>query len=364
MRVFSAAIETFLHKLNIWARHILRYDFRVRVARTRFHTGDGWTWPLVIVAIDDATRLGYFDSEDLDIGINKCLMYTAKDEVIKDLLRHELAHYFTYIAHRDDDGDDTAHGPRYQAICDKYGLPSHVRAATLDVRTQNDAVASDRKSEEIIAKIKKLMSLAQSDNQNEAALATVRANELLVKHNLDAIAAFGDTERDVEYCVKLVLPCKRSTPRIAAISRILREFLVHPVHASAGLEVTGTRANVENAEYIASYLNRELAAVWKKARAENRRLREKAFMTALAKSYRSKLQAARSQLPESDQHALMVLNDDLKWAVGGAYGGSLRSTSSSFQSCKESSARGAEAGSNLNIRRGVNSSDTVKLLRE
>jgi predicted SprT family Zn-dependent metalloprotease len=33
------------------------------------------------------------------MGINKCLIYTAKDRVIKDLLRHELAHYFTYIGH-------------------------------------------------------------------------------------------------------------------------------------------------------------------------------------------------------------------------------------------------------------------------
>ena len=29
-----------------------------------------------------------------------------------------------------------------------------------------------------------------------------------------------------------------------------------PVFASAGLEVTGTRANVDNAEYIAHYLDR------------------------------------------------------------------------------------------------------------
>ena len=135
----------------------------------------------------------------------------------------------------------------------------------MDVREGNDAVEGELKSEAVIEKVRKLMSLAQNDNENEAALATLRANQLILKHNLDAQAA--DREGDAEYCVDLVLACRRSSPRSFAISHILREFLVFPVFTSVGLEVTGSRANVENSRYIADYLDRELRALWKAARA-------------------------------------------------------------------------------------------------
>ncbi|MEM9490838.1 MAG: DUF2786 domain-containing protein, partial [Myxococcota bacterium] len=322
--------------------------------------GDGWTWPLCIVAIDDRGRLGYFDSEDLVIGINKCVMYTAKDQVIKDLLRHELAHYFTFIEYRHTGGDLTSHGALFRAVCDKYGLSASVRSATMDVREHNDAIAGELDSEEVIAKIRKLMSLATSDNENEARLATMRANELMVKHNLESIAA-APGAHDVEYCVKQVLPSKRSTPRLSAIRRILREFFVYPVQTSTGLEVTGTRANVENAEYIANFLDRELAAIWKRARAERRGLRQKAFMIALASSYVSKLREARTELPVADKHALAVVDEELEWAVQGVYRG-LRSSSSTYRHCAESASRGAAEGSKLNIRRGVGVDGAVKLL--
>lgn len=360
MRVFSASIETFLQRLTVYIKNILSIDFRVRVGRTRFRAADGMSWPIVVVAIDDRNRLGYFDSSNLTIGINKCLMYTAKNRVLKDLLRHELAHYFTHIEYRNP--DCAAHGTEFQAICDKYRLSARVRAATMDVREENEAIEGDLESEAIIARIQKLMSLAESDNENEAALATVRANELLTKYNLDAIAASGRAAKEVEYCVKLVLPYKRSSPRASAIAQILGQFFVYPVHTSAGLEVTGTRANVDNAEYIASFLNRELDLLWKRARAGNRRLKQKSFMAALATSYTDKLHAARGRLPRDDRHALVLMNRDLEWAGHGIYGGSLQSRSSSYRDCAESASRGAEAGSNLEIRRGVSSRGVIKLL--
>jgi len=363
MRVFSASIETFLRKLNLYAKEILRQDFGVQVERTRFHTPDGWTWPIVLVAIDDRQLLGYFNHADCTIGINKCLMYTAKDRVIKDLLRHELAHYFTFIRHPESAVDCTAHGAEFRATCDAYGLGPEIRRATMEVRRHNDAIEGELRNEKVIERFRKLMSLSESDNENEAALAIVRANELMVKHNLDA-RAIARADDEIEYCVRLVIPCKRKTPRITAIGEILREFLVYPVHAAEGLEVTGTRDNVENAEYIAQYLDRELAAAWKRARVASRRraLKQKPFMIALSNSYRAKLVAATRRLPDRDRKTLVVMNQQLEWACNGAYGGGLRSASSSYEPCAESSARGAAAGSDLDVRRGLNSRGVVKLL--
>ncbi len=363
MRVFSASIETFLAKLHLFAREILREEFGVRVVRTRFHTPDGWTWPITLVAIDDRRVLGYFNRDDCTIGINKCLMYTAKDRVIKNLLRHELAHYFTFIRHPGPGIDCTAHGAEFKATCIAYGLAPEIGLATMEVRAENDAIEGELRNEEVIARFRKLMSLSASDNEHEAALAILRANELMVKHNLDAVAV-EQGAGDIEYCVKLVIPCKRKNPRVTAIGEILREFLVYPVHAAEGLEVTGTRENVEHAEYIAAYLDRELAAAWRKARDESprRSLKQKAFMIALAQSFRKKLVAATRRLPDRDRKALVVMNEALEWACNGAYGGGLHSSSSTYDACSESTSRGAAAGSNLDVRRGLSSRGVVKLL--
>ena len=218
MRVFSASIESFLDRLSVLAKRILREDFAVSVGRTRFHTADGWSWPILLVAIDDSQRLGYFDPSDCTIGIHKRLMYTAKDRVLEDVLRHELAHYFTYIEHHASGLDDRPHGPQFQGICDAYGLGPDVRRASIDICAENDAIEGELKNEAVIAKFQRLMSLAESDNEHEAALAVVRANELMVRHNIDAATAKGANRGEIEYCVKVVIESKRSSPVISAIA--------------------------------------------------------------------------------------------------------------------------------------------------
>jgi len=364
LRVFSASIESFLGRLNALTKTILRNDFGVRVGRTRFHTANGWSWPILLVAIDDAQRQGYFDASDCTIAVNKRLMYTAKNRVLENLLRHELAHYFTYIEYHAAGMDDRAHGPQFQSICEAYGLSPEVRRASSDICAENDAIEGELANEAVIAKFQRLMSLAESDNEHEAALAIVRANELMVRHNLDAAAAIHPDAGEIEYCVKLVIPCKRSSPRVSAIAEILSEFLVYPVQSSRGLEVTGTRANVEHAEYIASYLDRALAAAWKRARAASprRRLRERPFMAAAAASYLEKLQRAKSQLPAQDQSALVVLGEELEWAGRGSHGGGVHRTTSTYRTCGASMSHGTRAGSELEIRRGLTGSGPVKLV--
>lgn len=366
MRVFSASIESFLERASGLAKKILREEFGVRVGRTRFRTADGWSWPIVLVAIDDARRLGYFDPNGFTIAVHKRLMYTAKNRVLENLLRHELAHYFTYIEHHAKGLDERSHGPQFRATCDKYGLAPEVRRASGDVCAENDAIEGELQNEAVIAKFQRLMSLAESDNEHEASLAILRANELMVRHNLDVAVATGVGRDEIEYCVRVVIASKRSSPRISAISEILREFLVYPVQGSEGLEVTGTRANVEHAEYVASYLDRALSAAWKRARlgSPKRRLREKPFMAAAAEAYVEKLRRAKARLPESDQSALVVLGEELEWASHGAYGGGLQTTTTTYRTCGASTSQGARAGAALEIRRGVSARGTAHLLSD
>ncbi|MCP5041392.1 MAG: DUF2786 domain-containing protein [bacterium] len=364
MRVFSATIESFLKRLTVVARQILRDDFQVRVGRTRFETADGWTWPVRLVAIDDAERLGYFDPEACTIAVHKRLMYSAKNRVLADILRHELAHYFTYIAFHESGLEDRAHGRQFQSICERYDLAPEVRRATCDVAADNDAIAGELANEAILAKIKRLLSLAESDNEHEAALAVLRANELMVRHNLEAAAAARGGGDEVEYCVRVVIPCKRSSPRVSAIADILSEFFVYPVQTSAGLEVTGTRANVEQAQYVAGVLDRALAASWKRARKNNpqQRLREKPFMEAAAESYLAKLRRGKTQHCTESQRALSLLSGQLEWAGRGTQGGGVHTSTSWYATCEAPTPHGTRAGAELDIQRGLTTTETLNLL--
>ncbi len=366
MRVFSASIEAFLTKLDAMTRTLLREEFDVKVGRTRFETRDGWTWPIRLVAIDDRERLGYFDADACTIAIHKRLMYTAKDRVLKDLLRHELAHYFTWIAHQDGSPDPRAHGPQFQAICERYRLPEAARRASCDIAEENDAIEGELANEAVISRVQRLLALAESDNEHEAELALLRANDLVVRHNLDAAIAMGGAGRgdEVEYCVQVVIPCRRSSPRVSAIADILCEFFVYPVQTREGLEVTGTRANVEQARYIAEVLDRALRASWKRTRAENRgvRLREKPFMEAAAEAYIEKLRRAKSRHTPSEQRALALLEKELEWAGNGIQGGGVRTATSWYETCDVSTSHGAKAGAELEIQRGVAASDPLRLI--
>ena len=362
MRVFSASIESFLQRLTLTVRQILRDEFRVEVARTRFTTPEGWSWPIRLVAIDDAQRLGYFDPDHCVIAIHRRLMVSAKDRVLKNLLRHELAHYFTYIAYHESGLEDRPHGPQFQSICTRYGLGDEVRRSTCDVAAANDEITGELENEATLARIRRLLALAQSDNEHEAALAVLRANELMVRHNLEAAALARDPTAETEYCVKCLIACKRSSPRISAIAEILAAFFVYPVQTSSGLEVTGTRANVEQAQYIADVLDRALAASWKRARAAQpaKRLRQKPFMDAAAAAYLAKLQRAKTRYPAVQQRALALLDDELAWAGRGSQGGHLHTATSWYEGCEASSAQGARAGTELEIARAVGANARVK----
>lgn len=353
MKVYSKSIEVFLKRVTVYTREILENEFKASVTKSRFHLANGWSYPIIVVAIDEPRVLGFFDPEDCCIGINRCLMFEAKTTVIKNIIRHELAHFFLYTEDHDFYKYKKPHGEEFRDLCKRYGYGEEVYSATIEIRKENEALEGDIKNEKVIEKVQKLLSLAKSDNPNEAELATIKANQLITQHNLDSISYSKESQKETEYFTKMILKGSRRTPRMTAISRILSEFFVYPVKAREGLEITGTKANLENAEYIAHFLDAELQKIWKVHKQKKSYLKEKAFMVALANSYRAKVQESRREIPTTDLYALTLLSEELDHASNCMYGNLVSSSSSSYLSCSTSSSLGDAAGKNLNINRGV-----------
>lgn len=134
--------------------------------------------------------------------------------------------------------------------------------------------------DDIVKKIQKLLTLANSDNENEAKLATQKANELLLKYNLK-MQQVKDTQ--FEYQEKSVKETGLTVkPYQHMISSLLTEFFfvqivigqvfsgyssgdhgVPRARYKKTLKLVGTKENCEIATYIFDYLNTAYPNLWK-----------------------------------------------------------------------------------------------------
>lgn len=273
--LYSQTILAFLMKVRRFSLAILSNEMGLKVGRTRFYIGR-ISYPLQFVVFDHPSKLGHFISSLYEIGINK-LYLLENEEEIKNLLRHELAHYITFIEH----GENVpSHGKEFKAVCKRYGWPSAISKARVPIEKA-------LKNKRIVDKVRKLLSLSESHQPEEAKQATIKAKELLSKYNLEI------TEVDDETLVIRTLEKKRSSAKLQAIAEILRTFFVYPVlnhgRGILYLEVIGDRVNVEVAEYVAHFLDKHFEILWNKGRKKDPLLKgtaaKNAFFKGLAKGY-------------------------------------------------------------------------------
>lgn len=361
MFLYSSTIVTFISRLKGYARNILASEIGAKVYRDRFELGHN-SYPINIVVFEDKRRFGFFDYKFYQIGINKSLMYTAKTDVIMNVLRHELAHMMTYLRIGFDESD---HGNFFKQTCNMYGFGSDIGLASSDLNLENDRADCDISSEKIIRKVKKLLMLASSSNSYESELATVKANQLLLQHNLKLLES---SDVDETICVKRVLHGKRKNGKYRAINSILQHFFVQPVFNYGDgffyLEVLGTRVNVEIADYIANYLWNELERLWNIAGQKNPRMtgvvKKNSFMSGIASGYILKIEKGKKI--ETTGNELVKLEKTLNTQVKMVYPRLSSSYSAKRYHCDESSALGQKAGNSLNINPGIKSDFVQALL--
>ncbi len=348
MLVYSKSTLSFISLLKKYVREILRDEVGVKVFINRFEYG-GFLYPFHVVVFEKRNTMGTFDHHTYQIGINKNLMYSAKTEVIKNILRHELAHYFAFL----ETGEGIyPHGKEFRDICKKFGWDEEIYSAVGNLDLMNEKIEGDFPSENVIAKVKKLLSLAKSSNIHEAELATLKANKIILQHNLKRL---GEEDDDTTY-LKRVLSGKRNNGKYRAIYEILRSFMVQPVfNYGKGifyLEVIGERENVEMAEYVASFLDFELELLWQNQRGDHRGVNAKnSFMKGVSESFVEKL--SRDKNEHYSKAALVKMDKALQKRVKLAYPRLSGVPSQGRGVSQEARTLGKEAGKGLSIRKGL-----------
>ncbi len=259
------------------------------------------------------TQLGAWHETYRIISISCWLIRNHPWQTTLQVLKHEMAHQ---ICSELFSSAGKGHGSLFQKACDMIGLTgSFCRAAAdcaagLDAAPAPSVSPSTEQARRVLAKVEKLLALAGSDNEHEAALAMQRAGELLSRHNLDLSGAM------VADYSHLTLNTRRQ--RLPGYLRIVcsllqKYFFVRVICASIydplqnarlrTIELFGRPENVAVAEHCYHFLTTKLASLWKENRhrfQENRQQARNSYFQGVIIGFYEKLETGeQTASPES-----------------------------------------------------------------
>lgn len=361
MLIYNQTTNAFIRRVRLYLKELVaELGFDYGTTRVKINN---MTYPLNLVVFEGDQRLGFYDHHSFRLGLNLKLIYLANSDVLRDIIKHELAHFLTAIFYP---AAHAPHGPEFLAICSRFKLPDYVAAARVNLDQANE-LQLDQRSEKVLRQVKKLLALAASNNQHEAEMATSKANQLLLRHNLELIdLRQEERNQEEDTFVHQVLTAKRQSAKLHAIYQILTTFYVYPVfHQGRGevrLEVIGNRPSVELAEYVADFLDRHLEELWTIEQKRNPKLKgavaKNSFFRGVASGHCQRI----NQLQQASSKELVVLQQNLERCVEQVYS-RLGSSHSRSSFCPHSHALGKSAGEKLSIIPGVkHESATKKLL--
>lgn len=209
---------------------------------------------------DTQARLGQWESDPPSINLARHLLTEQPWPAVLEVLKHEMAHQFVFEVMQVT--EPASHGPLFRRVCEERGI---------DARASGELRRESAADTHIITKISHLLSLAQSGNRHEAEAATAAAQRLMLKYNIDSL---GRDDRRQFTIAHLGKPTARVEEAARIVSAILREFFFvqtiwvsvwRPLEGKAGsiLEICGTHANVEMAQYVHSFLVHSAERLWK-----------------------------------------------------------------------------------------------------
>ncbi|RZF20861.1 MULTISPECIES: DUF2786 domain-containing protein [Halobacteriovorax] len=362
MFIYNENTQLFIKKVRLKARDIFA-GMGLELKRSRLHY-KGVMYPLSFVVNESDKVLGFYDPLIYQIGINKCFMTMNDEELLENVLKHEIAHFMVHVTCGI---SEQAHGVEFRNIFKRYAWNQDFS------KSQINLAAYTKTSNQVTQKIQKLLELAKSDNEFEAKLAARKANDLIAKHNLEKVRLTNFTRNEIDMreledtYVKRVASFKRRNLLHDCLYDILKEFSVAPVFSSGRgggyLEVIGAKENVEAAHYIYDYTTQAMNGLWLQAKKSSnlKGVRAKnTYFKSFTKSFLQELK--KSQQQHISSRELVHLNGLTSAHRNRVYPrvSSQSSQSSSFD--PKAWSLGNKAGKSFKIGKGINGKASTKLI--
>ncbi len=353
MIVYSKKIISFVADIKNIVRKILSTEACLKVIGHRFYDKrQKISYPIHIAIYSSTNVLGYFDPSFYELGFNECLMHAGSDH-LKNVIRHELAHYLTFIEWGN---IPHPHGREFKQCCNRLNWGEEIYRASICLENKEETLVESS----IFRKVKKLIALGSSSNKNEAEQAIIKSQQLLLKHNIEH--KYVEPLDDEVFYLKRIMKQGKKTAKMCAIGRILETFFVsivyHRTTDGTYLEILGNQSSVEIAEYVARVLDLELENLWEQVR---KPAHKNSFFFGIAKGYCNKIESLKKEYSKDMTNALIIIEKKLMDAKDMAYR-KLTSTKSAAKYCGTSSSLGEKMGKLLNINPAIQKSSNLKFL--
>ena len=260
---------------------------------------------------------GYWNPEKREICISRDLVFNYSWASVREVLLHEIAHQFAYEVLGCK--GESPHGPTFQRAC--FLLRANPKASgkfkPLDERVANE---SPDEEEKILQKIKKLLALAESQNQHEAEAAMLKAQDFIRKYNVEIIELDKKRNFVSTFLGKPALRHPREEYHLATL--IQDQYFVQGIWIPAYvlekekmgrvLEITGTLKNVQLAAYLYDFVHSYINQQWEQYNQDRRlnRYRKTDFAIGIIEGFRSKLEEQRKvKTSLSKRNSLMKISD-------------------------------------------------------
>lgn len=318
---------------------------------------------------DMKRKLGYWSGEKKEICINRDFALSCNWDSIKKILLHEMAHQFAeevFYAR-----NETPHGPLFKKACHLLRADSRASeqySATGNIFSPNE----DDPDTKILLRIKKLFSLAQSSNRNEAESAMKKAHELVSKYNIDILLKNADRSFTSIFAGTPALRHPREEYHLAGL---LREFyfvrtiwipayVIKKEKMGRVLELSGTEENIAIASYVYDFIKHYIDTRWLEYNKKGlfNRHRKTDFASGIIRGFGAKLKTGAVNKGNSS-HALIKTGDPkLEEYMKYRYPHTV-SISKKSSGCDTGVLRdGINIGKNLVISKGITKSGTDKRL--
>ena len=283
---------------------------------------------------------------------------------IKSVLKHEIAHQYADLV-LNPGRKEPPHGSSFKKACEI------LRISNKSFFNPNDDSSEEKDDEKIITKIKKLFSLAGSQNSNEAEQAMLKAHELMAKYNFEA----KDLNNKVYFSSYLGKPALRHFKEFYHLAAFLSKFyFVYPVwvpcfvkekgRTGRIIEITGERSNIEIASYIYDYILYYMNSSWEFLNNEKKgnRYEKTDFCIGLIDGFSSKLEKDREMFfyKQGDNLPVVVSSDPEIKSFLSWYYPIIRTSFKKSSLKKDFYDKGIEKGSELVISKGIEKNETLQ----
>ena len=224
--------------------------------------------PVSIMIKDLHSCFGYWCPNTRSITISKNLIINHSWSIVIEVLKHEMAHqYVSEVLHSND-----CHKKDFQTACHLLRIKPWARKATIaldEIDFKKNKFLDDTEKK-IIRWTTKLLALGTSTNKKESFSALEKVKRLNHKYNIKQLL----NKKEKHYSTLIINHQKKRIENFQVIigNILINHFMVKIIYSSLynpkkgieekTIEIIGTEANIEIAEYVYWFLYNQIQFFW------------------------------------------------------------------------------------------------------